>query len=82
MGGEEFLVVLQGAGVPAAEKLFTRLREHWMSVRAVPVSFSGGIAAVSDHNWRLALQAADRALLRAKEAGRDRFEAAADADYK
>ena len=78
MGGEEFLVVLQGTSVPAAEKLFIRLREHWTSVRAVPVSFSAGVAAVSDHNWRGALQAADRALLRAKDAGRDRWEAASE----
>jgi diguanylate cyclase (GGDEF)-like protein len=82
MGGEEFLVVLQGTSVPAAEKLFIRLREHWTSVRAVPASFSAGVAAVSDHNWRGALQAADRALLRAKDAGRDRWEAAKEADYK
>lgn len=81
MGGEEFLVVLQGASVPAAEKLFTRLREHWMSVRAVSVSFSAGIAALGEHDWRRALQAADRALIRAKEAGRDRWETAEDADY-
>ncbi len=82
MGPEEFLVVLQGAAVPAADKLLTRLREHWLSVRPLPVSFSAGIAAMSDHDWRRALQAADRALLRAKEAGRDRWETAKEADYK
>lgn len=82
MGGEEFLVVLQGASVSAAFNLLTRLREHWASVRALEVSFSAGVAAVSEHDWRQALQAADRALLRAKEAGRDRWEAAEDADYK
>ena len=82
MGGEEFLVVLQGAGVAAAFKLLTRLREHWASVQALPVSFSAGVAEVSEHNWRLAMQAADRALFRAKDSGRDRWEAANEADYK
>jgi len=81
MGGEEFLVVLQGAGVPAAFKLLTRLRQHWLTVRSLPVSFSAGVAAVHENDWRRAMQAADRALLRAKESGRDRWEAAQDSDY-
>jgi diguanylate cyclase (GGDEF)-like protein len=82
MGPEEFLVVLQGAGVPAAEKLLARLREHWLSVRPLPVTFSAGIAPIGEHDWRCTLQAADRALIRAKEAGRDRWKAATEADYK
>ncbi len=81
MGPEEFLVVLQGASVPAAEKLLTRLREHWLTVRPQPVSFSAGIAPMGEHDWRRALQAADRALVRAKSAGRDRWKAAEEADY-
>lgn len=82
MGPEEFLVVLQAATPPAADKLLTRLREHWLSVRPLPVSFSAGIAAVNEHDWRRALQAADRALMSAKESGRDRWETANEADYK
>jgi diguanylate cyclase (GGDEF)-like protein len=81
MGPEEFLVVLQGAGVPAAEKLLARLRDYWISVRPLPVSFSAGIAPMIETDWRRTMQAADRALLRAKDAGRDRWEAARDADY-
>jgi diguanylate cyclase (GGDEF)-like protein len=82
MGGEEFLVVLQGAGVPAAFNLLKRLREHWTSVRPLPVTFSAGVADVGAHDWRQAMQAADRALFRAKESGRDRWEAAQDADFE
>jgi GGDEF domain-containing protein len=40
------------------------------------VTFSAGIAAVGDAGPRIALPVADRALYRAKAAGRDRWEVA------
>lgn len=81
MGAEEFLLVLQNANVTAAFNLLARLREHWTSVRPLPITFSAGIAPVPAGDWRRAMQAAGRALFRAKGSGCDRWEAAQDSDY-
>lgn len=71
-GGEEFLVLLPRTSVPDAGQLLARLRSRWREVRPHPVTFSAGLAAVHGPA-RDALAGADRALYRAKEAGRDRW---------
>jgi diguanylate cyclase (GGDEF)-like protein len=81
MSADEFLVVLQNEDAAAADILLERLREHWTKVRSAPVTFSAGVACVSRDDWRSAMQAAERALFRAKESGRDRWETARDDEY-
>lgn len=81
MGPEEFLVILRDADVSAAGRLMTRLRRHWLTVRPLSVSFSAGIAQMGTRNWRQTMRAVDLALLRAKEAGRDRWETTEDSDH-
>lgn len=77
-GGEEFVVVLAG-GDP--EAFLQRLREEWEAGRTHPVTFSAGIAPACPDTVH-ALRAADRALYRAKQAGRDRWQLASDEDYR
>ena len=71
MGGEEFMVVMRGAG-PDAIDTVSRLIRRWEQ-RAPLATFSAGVAV---HKSRTSPQstytAADGALYRAKEAGRDR----------
>lgn len=81
MSADEFLVVLPHESAATAGILLERLRDHWMKVRSVPVTFSAGVACVSRDDWRSAMQAAERALFRAKEAGRDCWETARDEEY-
>ena len=69
-GGEEFVVVLARPG--SAEPFLERLRTEWAANRPQPVTFSAGVARSSgDRDDSLAR--ADRALYRAKVAGRDRW---------
>lgn len=71
-GGEEFVVVLSGDSDPAV--FLTRLRSQWEFGRPIEITFSAGIAvvdAVGDSAATLA--AADRAMYRAKNAGRDQW---------
>jgi diguanylate cyclase (GGDEF)-like protein len=68
-GGEEFLVLLPGAGVTGAQRLDERLRAAWQSLRP-DVTFSAGIAVVG-HVQRPVLDRADAALYAAKESGRN-----------
>ncbi|WP_104106705.1 GGDEF domain-containing protein [Nocardioides sp. 616] len=76
-GGEEFLVVLRG---PEPDPFLERLRQTWQATRRDPVTFSAGTAAVHARAED-AVIAADRALYRAKRAGRDRWCSAELADY-
>jgi diguanylate cyclase (GGDEF)-like protein len=69
-GGEEFLVILHPP--IGADAFLNRLRDAWQSCRPHPVTFSAGIAR-SDGDPELTVRRADKALYRAKEAGRDRW---------
>ncbi len=77
IGGEEFAVVLFGAGldeaVAFAERIARRLREGTQD-RELPLSTSAGVAMLGDAGDDPAalLLAADRALYAAKAAGRRR----------
>jgi diguanylate cyclase (GGDEF)-like protein len=76
-GGEEFLVALEHASADElASWVEARLDEvrTGVSVGGIPVTFSAGVAVVHDEGLDAALQAADAALYRAKDAGRDRVE--------
>ena len=79
-GGEEFLVLLPGAGLARGEQLAQRMRE---AVRATPmaqvgrVTVSFGVTGVrAGDTLGQVLQRADEALYRAKANGRDRVEVA------
>ncbi len=75
-GGEEFLLVLGDAGIDGALLTLRRIKMRW-SVTRPEVTFSAGIAEVKDDlDATAAIAAADRALYRAKLAGRDRWEIA------
>ena len=76
-GGEEFVVILAGS---EAESFLQRLRSEWTSRRPHPVSFSAGIAPVAPDAGR-ALEAADRAMYRAKNLGRDQWQWATKEEY-
>lgn len=69
-GGEEFVVVLAST---EPEPFLKRLRQEWESLRPHPVTFSGGYTGPNVPPTQ-ALNAADRALYRAKGLGRDRWE--------
>jgi len=84
-GGEEFTLILPGASLEIAqnraEELCNEIRTLNIDFRKQilgPLTLSVGIAAFPDHGDRgdLVLQAADRALYRAKSEGRDRVVAA------
>jgi diguanylate cyclase (GGDEF)-like protein len=80
-GGEEFAVVLEDLSGPDAVRLLERLRAEFAAIEHRPreggapfqVTFSAGLATLEEgeevSSW---VQAADRALYGAKEAGRDR----------
>lgn len=83
-GGEEFLVILPETDAEGALKVAERLRGAVAHVRleetpATPVTVSIGIAIFPEHGGddRELLASADRALYRAKNAGRNRAELAA-----
>jgi diguanylate cyclase (GGDEF)-like protein len=70
-GGEEFVVLLPGAGAAEAVELLDRLR----SLTPMGCTFSAGVASWNGTESGDELVArADRALYRAKDAGRDRVE--------
>jgi diguanylate cyclase (GGDEF)-like protein len=77
-GGEEFVVILPGNG---AERFLARLRIEWMRARHWPVTFSAGLASARP-DPKKALHAADLALYRAKEEGRNRWVRATEDDYR
>jgi diguanylate cyclase (GGDEF)-like protein len=76
-GGEEFVVIL---GEDGAEPFLDRLRAEWLKTRPYPITFSAGIASARPDPARV-LDAADRAMYRAKQAGRNRWERAIEEDY-
>jgi diguanylate cyclase (GGDEF)-like protein len=73
-GGDEFVLVLGNGSDPAA--FLERFRRAWQAVRPFALTFSAGIA-VAGVDVATALPAADGAVYRAKQAGRDRW---SDAD--
>lgn len=89
-GGEEFVVLLRGRPIDEALTVLDSAREAMASRVLVNrssdrpfgrITFSGGIAEVAvGTNPRAALRAADAALLRAKESGRNRILAAGPED--
>jgi len=86
-GGEEFLLILPGSSLQVtrerAEILRQAVKEMHLRYRSLkPITLSLGVAGYPGHGDRglEIIQAADRALYRAKQAGRDRVMAAGEAD--
>jgi diguanylate cyclase (GGDEF)-like protein len=88
MGGEEFAIMMPGASLKVARQRAEDLRSAIAGLRVrhaqvdLPsVSLSCGVAAFPEHGVTAdaLLRAADQALYRAKEAGRNRVESAAAA---
>lgn len=79
-GGEEFVVVLGGGD---AEAFLRRLQRRWIEVRPQPVTFSAGIAVytLAAASASAVTVAADRAMYRAKRAGRDQWLWATTSEY-
>jgi diguanylate cyclase (GGDEF)-like protein len=80
-GGEEFAVLLPGRDLRSARQLAERLRRgiaglHLLGAAGRQVTLSIGVASVRPHGGDPAelVASADRALYRAKHAGRDRVE--------
>ncbi len=78
-GGEEFLLIMPGAPLEVALARATSLNEsvkelHTQSGSLKPITISAGVAIFPDHgaNGKEVIRAADAALYRAKEEGRDR----------
>ena len=81
-GGEEFLIVLQGASLEAADHRAERLLDlsknlhiQYHGETLGPITFSMGVACLPDHGSTGGeiIVAADMALFRAKKAGRNRI---------
>ena len=85
-GGEEFIVLVEGAGAGSAVNLAEELRSavRGAPVAGLPVTLSLGVARSSAHSRDYAslVSAADRALYRAKAAGRDGVRVAEPGDYR
>lgn len=78
-GGEEFVLILPRTEPTQAVSMLRALRAEWAE-EGTGVTFSAGVALVTaDTPPGSALAAADVALYRAKQAGRDRFRIATDA---
>jgi diguanylate cyclase (GGDEF)-like protein len=70
-GGEEFLVVLPGAGVESAYEFAERLRQGIAEHAPFQLTISAGVAAAIAPNGAMLAEAADQALYAAKRAGRN-----------
>jgi diguanylate cyclase (GGDEF)-like protein/PAS domain S-box-containing protein len=86
-GGEEFVVILPDISVDDARQRLEQLRrdlarmvvrEDSQLIQAITVSMGLAYYPVHGQNSQSLLQAADRALYRAKDMGRDRIEVAAE----
>lgn len=84
-GGEEFLLVLDGTSAATARAVADRVRGCIArtpclldSGKSVPITVSVGVATYDGRGLDALLDAADRALYRAKSLGRNRVEAAED----
>ncbi len=86
IGGEEFAVILPGATLEVARNRAEAIRAGFASLALDfggkplgPLSLSAGVAALAptDTDWAGVVQAADRALYTAKQAGRNRVLAVA-----
>ncbi|WP_260580294.1 GGDEF domain-containing protein [Sphingopyxis sp. PET50] len=85
-GGEEFVMLFRGRTPAAAAERLDQAREHLAARRLInrktdepfgQITFSGGVADIFGHgDARAALKAADDALYRAKQNGRNRIEVA------
>ena len=78
-GGEEFAVIMVGAGAEDAQRAIDKVRESWAQLphfsngREFYSTFSAGVASAPPHTKAATLsEAADAALYQAKDAGRDR----------
>ena len=81
IGGEEFLVLMPGAGIREAVDAIDRLRQHIGRDEASPglgcaYTMSAGVAEYCGNAADDLFERADRALYRAKHRGRDRTEQA------
>jgi two-component system cell cycle response regulator len=88
-GGEEFLVVMSGAGTEETAVIAERLRAAIgdrpidLGQAKLPVSVSIGSAlSVTNTEAEALIAAADTAMYRAKALGRNRVEAAVEADWR
>lgn len=87
-GGDEFVFVMPGVELAAAERFAERARVRvesypWRQLeRSLAVTISLGVASGSSTTWRSVLGAADEALYAAKARGRNRVEAAVAAVAK
>ena len=78
-GGEEFLLIMPGAPLDVALERAASLNNsvkqlHTQSMSLKPITISAGVAIFPDHgaDSKEVMRAADAALYRAKEEGRDR----------
>ncbi|MDB4932313.1 MAG: hypothetical protein JWM10_4797 [Myxococcaceae bacterium] len=84
-GGEEFLLVLDGTSAATARVVAERVRGSIARTpcrlengRSVPITVSIGVATFDGDGLDALIDAADRALYRAKSRGRDRVEVAGE----
>jgi len=89
LGGEEFALALPGARLDEAQILINRIRGALAEMpccvedQDISYTFSAGLAAWQPgETLHTALERADRALYRAKLAGRDRIEVGPHPDYQ
>lgn len=83
-GGDELAVLVTAMPAEVLAARVDQLRASWQQQRppaAADVGLSIGVAQIGEHQPRLALQAADRALYRVKATGRDATAVAAAEDY-
>jgi diguanylate cyclase (GGDEF)-like protein len=77
LGGEEFLAVIPGAGIPQGRELAERMRAAVDNAKPsgveITVSLGVGVAAGDQLEFERLFNAADQALYEAKHAGRNRI---------